>query len=170
MNQELRIKNKGFTLIELLVVIAIIGVLSSIVMASLNTARTKSREAKRMADFKQLQVALEFYFNDNRAYPVASGYWGTCSFGGNRDTVGSNGWIPNLAPDYISVLPTDPRPIGSDGCYLYRSDGKDYKVVARKTSEFLECPPIPESHPFYDPKFSPAECTISIYTPGGSFF
>lgn len=64
-------KQKGFTLIELLVVIAIIGILSSVVLASLNTARQKSRDAKRIADVKQLQLALEFYFDGNRSYPGA---------------------------------------------------------------------------------------------------
>ena len=63
-------KNKGFTLIELLVVIAIIGILSSVVLASLNSARKKSRDAKRISDIKQLQLALELYYNDNSAYPT----------------------------------------------------------------------------------------------------
>ena len=56
-------KNQGFTLIELLVVIAIIGVLASVVLASLNTARKKSRDARRIADIKQIQLALELYFD-----------------------------------------------------------------------------------------------------------
>ncbi len=64
-------KNKGFTLIELLVVIAIIGILASIVLASLNSARKKGRDARRVADIKQLQLALEMYFDSsNNQYPT----------------------------------------------------------------------------------------------------
>jgi len=62
-------RQKGFTLIELLVVIAIIGILSSVVLASLNSARQKSRDAKRVSDIKQLQLALELYFDSNGSYP-----------------------------------------------------------------------------------------------------
>lgn len=56
-------KSKGFTLIELLVVIAIIGVLASVVLASMNSARKKARDARRVADIKQIQLALEMYFD-----------------------------------------------------------------------------------------------------------
>lgn len=61
---------QGFTLIELLVVIAIIGILSSVVLASLNSARQKSRDARRISDIKQIQLALELYFDSNAAYPT----------------------------------------------------------------------------------------------------
>ncbi|MEY4744976.1 MAG: hypothetical protein RL272_921, partial [Candidatus Parcubacteria bacterium] len=47
--------NKGFTLIELLVVIAIIGLLSTLAVVALNSARQKSRDSKRVADIKQIQ-------------------------------------------------------------------------------------------------------------------
>ncbi len=80
---------KGFTLIELLVVIAIIGILSSVVLASLNSARVKARDARRVADLKQIQVALELYYDANSHYPAA--------------TLSSA-----LAPTYISAVPTDP--------------------------------------------------------------
>ncbi len=82
-------KNKGFTLIELLVVIAIIGVLASVVLASLNNARRKSRDARRITDLKQIQLALELYFDGdgNGTYPAAA---------------------TSLAPKYIQTLPADP--------------------------------------------------------------
>lgn len=79
---------RGFTLIELLVVIAIIGILSSVVLASLNDARQKSRDAKRIADIKQLQLALELFYDSNGSYPSTT--------------------APLSAGGYIAVIPSDP--------------------------------------------------------------
>lgn len=59
------LKSKGFTLIELLVVISIIGLLSSVVLASLNTARVKARDARRKADLAQIRTALHLYYDKN---------------------------------------------------------------------------------------------------------
>lgn len=62
-------RRKAFTLIELLVVIAIIGLLSTIVLGALNSAREKARDAKKGEMVKQWQNALELYYFDNNEYP-----------------------------------------------------------------------------------------------------
>jgi len=60
---------KGFTLIEMLVVIAIIGLLSSVVVIGLSGAREKARDARRVADIRQIQNALEISYDATTGYP-----------------------------------------------------------------------------------------------------
>ena len=135
----MKIRN-GFTLIELLVVIAIIGMLSSVVLVSLGPARAKSRDSKRFSDLNQLQLAVELYYDKYGSYPsTGSSWWGEGSLCyGNHDYSGSNGWIPNLAPEFIGELPGDPNPNLSGGlCYLYRSDGTNYMILVHQTMEAI---------------------------------
>jgi type II secretion system protein G len=118
-------KNKnqsGFTLIELLVVVAIIGLLSSIVLISLNVARSRARDAKRIADISQVGKALEVYYNDNSGYPAA--------LTGLQSPVVYMGALP--------VAPTPPdNPIGGSACtdannaYVYTpaSDSTTYTIT-----------------------------------------
>jgi len=108
---------RGFTLIELLVVIAIIGVLSSIVISSLNNARAKGRDAKRLQDINQLMAALELYYTDNNVYPLCNGN-PVC--GGPPDPPSTDplSALP-LTPTYISVIPTDPKYIFREYGYYY---------------------------------------------------
>ena len=154
---------KGFTLIELLVVIAVIGILSSVVLASLNTSRAKSRDAKRLSDVHQIQNALEIYYTTNNAYPTTAGaWWGNCSTYGSHATSGATGYIPNLAPAYIPVLPLDPKPVSTNGCYLYQSNGTDYMLLVYLTVETYTS----SNNPFPRPS-APAELDFAVYTPGG---
>lgn len=121
---------RGFTLIELLVVIAIIGMLSSVVLASLNTARAKSKDARRIADMKQISIALELYFDSNRAYPSTSGAWRSQCAGWGSYT--ANNVIPGLTPTFIPAIPSDPDmsvPVNTC-CYLYQSNGTNFKFLA----------------------------------------
>lgn len=94
---------KGFTLIELLVVIAIVGLLGTISVISLNTARTKARDARRLADARQIVNACEMYFYDYGRYPYLYGFQYIYS--------NTSNWLlleEELSP-YISKLPIDPK-------------------------------------------------------------
>lgn len=111
----MRKSNKGFTLIELLVVIAIIGLLSTLAVVALNSARQKSRDSKRVADIKQVQTALELYFADQNGYPASpTGYLGEtgavalCSTGWT-DTCGAN-------TTYMGLVPSAPTPADGTTC------------------------------------------------------
>ncbi len=91
----------GFTLIELLIVISIITILSSIVLASLNSARARGRDTKRISDIKQIQLSLQLYADANSdKYPPGAQ---------NNSTVAPNIVLQNLlVPTFIPVLPMDP--------------------------------------------------------------
>ena len=64
-NRNKYINNKGFTLVELLVVIAIIGILSSVAVVNLNTARDKAKDAKAMQELSSAHVTAQLNFDSN---------------------------------------------------------------------------------------------------------
>lgn len=129
-------RDRAFTLIELLVVISIISILSSVVLSSLNTARAKARDTRRISDFRQIQIALEQYYQDYGRYPASQG---PCSSATTPNSAWCNSvenyngtrWIAGgaLSP-YLPRDPVDPVPHStvqwgpnndSGGTYFYFS-------------------------------------------------
>ncbi len=114
-------KQKGFTLIELLVVIAILGLLSTLAVVSLNNARAKARDARRVSDVKQIQTALELFFMDAGRYPTTNTEFvigDPLSYGGET---------------YMTKIPSAPTPQdGGATCdglntYTYTRDASDVR-------------------------------------------
>ena len=97
------LRKKGFSLIELLVVIAVIGILASIIMASVNSARDKGLNARRVTDIAQYQLALELYRDANGEYPD------TASWACLGDYSGDSCWIGGSVSEQ-SVLSTALEP------------------------------------------------------------
>lgn len=91
-----RNKKSGFTLIELLVVIAIIGILASVILGSLSTARSKARDARRREHLHSIQTAMELYFSEYGNYCVNTTAGPTGSGGGCQGWFGfeDGGYYP----------------------------------------------------------------------------
>lgn len=109
--------NRAFTLVELLVVIAIIGILSTIVLANLATARAQSRDAKRISDINTLQLAAQLYYDKCNQYPTSSG---------NVPNLASSAGCPSgfALNTFISSIPTPPG--GGTYYYIVNSTWSDF--------------------------------------------
>lgn len=126
-NKNFFISNKGFGLIELLTVIAIIALLSTIAMVVYSGAKQKARDAKRIADAKQISTALNLYFDDKELFPISA----IITLGeGNYSCLNGNGFVASCdtEPIYMKMIPVAPTP-PIDNKYTYASiDGNDYQL------------------------------------------
>ncbi len=89
---------RGFTLIEILVVIAIIAILSGVVLFQIEQSRVKARDAARVSDINQIQIALEAYFEGQPMDPIT----GNKSYPNNYEILATG------ADKYIPAVPKDP--------------------------------------------------------------
>ena len=111
-------REKGFTLIEILIVVAIIGILSSIVLVGLGSFRSRGRDARRVADLREIQNALELYYAKTGAYPVNNDV-DVATLGLQNEGIG------------VTKIPKDP----GNKTYKYGSDGKSYVLSATLEEE-----------------------------------
>lgn len=132
--------NQAFTLIELLVVIAIIGLLSTMVVISVKNARVKARDARRLADLKQIHTAIELYYDLYGHYPTDS-YMDTsvgCITGEGQTLNDTDSWDDGFClggttldfdlHDFINTMPVDPI---NNTYYVYNYDADCYSSGAQ---------------------------------------
>lgn len=137
--------SNGFTLIEVMVVVSIVGILAAVVAVNSVDSGRQGRDAKRQADIRLLQSAVELYKNKYGRYPAActpanaglAGGWSGQQGTDYACAGGSTQYITNLAPEFIPVLPVDPRLNGANSGYVYRTNanGTVYKIKAMRSVE-----------------------------------
>jgi prepilin-type N-terminal cleavage/methylation domain-containing protein len=158
-------RNAGFTIIEMLIVVTVIAMLAGILIPVLADGTSTARDARRAHDLRAIQAALADYFQDHGAYPDTNGNWQGDSTADGGLTYDANGYIPGLVPDYLQSLPRDPDPQYPNATfgYAYRSDGVDFKCIARGTPESYG-----PTNPFRDPQAPNDNWQVS--SPGGYYW
>ncbi len=146
---ESSLNSRGFTLIELLVVIAIIGILSSVVLASLNNARAKARDAERKSDMRAVLNALDLYAFDNGGkYPIAANPGTGCAGARPGYCLGDSNVVAALVPQYLPEMPHDPLYANTTNDYLYQQLNQSVYILLAK-SEKLNSWCVPPSSAMY---------------------
>jgi len=108
----------GFTLMEILIVIAVIGILASVTIAGLDSARTGGRDSARVSDLERVKLGLSLYFASCRRYPNALA---------TGDT--SGGACSQALDTFLPGLPVlDPQGTDYNTHYATSTDGLDYVV------------------------------------------
>lgn len=173
---QLKSDQRGASLLEMMVVISIIMLLATVTAVLLAEVRRNARDTIRMHDLKVVQQALAVYFQERGNYPATpadpsnpqSGvfsWYGTCAAASCHESwgVSTADWVPELAPQYLSFLPLDPAENDCNRCYLYYSDGREYKVVAHLPEE----PRRGSFAAFIDPRRDGGSSDCLLETGGG---
>lgn len=166
-----RNKQTGFTIVELLIVIVVIGILAAISIVAYSGIQQRARDTIRINDLKTIQKVVELYNAEKGSYPLPSN--GSMNWSGNCTTFGSQINYITGASSYASKLPLDPQWKNTDNkCYLYRSDGTDYMILAWNVMESI-CGGDPSnacnsaSIRAMD-RASSTEPSVALYTPGAA--
>jgi prepilin-type N-terminal cleavage/methylation domain-containing protein len=166
LSMSLENNKSGFTLVELMVVVAIIGILASVVLVSLGSARGKTLDSRRISDIKEIQISLEEYLNDRGQLPnIGIGPSGENIAYIDNSTSSNVAWDAlktELAP-YI-LLPEPPNHTSFD-YYAYQSNqrasfnyciakpGGGYWELPAHTPSYLVAARIQNSYPGYPAYF-----------------
>lgn len=169
---QTRQKNHGFTIVELLIVIVIIGILAAITIVAYNGIQVRSRDTIRVSDLRTIHKAIELYKAENGTYPLPAN--GSMNWTGNCTTFGSvTNYITGISV-YASSLPLDPKWKNTDNkCYLYRSNGTDFMILAWNVMENI-CGGDPSNvcnSPeirAMDRQATTSELSIAIFSPGAA--
>ncbi|MBI3305950.1 type II secretion system protein [Candidatus Nomurabacteria bacterium] len=133
---------KGFTLIELLVVVAIIGLLASVVLTSLSSARAKGRDARRLEDINQIRTALEIYAVTYSSYPAS--YANTFYWISDNNYPDTSGFPPcgttGGLQGYLASVCSFKDPQGYPYAYIGNSDGSPKLGARFETSKYQTIP------------------------------
>lgn len=100
---------QGFSLAELLVVLAVIGLITAIGFGSIAVARIKSRDNRRVADMKELQLGLALYYDVYRVYPA-------------QLTI-----LDDSGQKFLPSIPVDPK-TGAQYEYLTYNSNRNYCI------------------------------------------
>lgn len=181
MSKKISSLKNGFTLVELMIVIVIIGVLTTLIIVSLDNTKMTARNTRRLADIKQIQLALKMYYNDTGTFPSSI-------------TPGSS--ISKGGANYMLRVPSNPKPWPDNGCpdqdyqYMPLEGGKRYMLTfclgdttddlskgshIATSNGILNCPtgyiPVPgsaelETNDFCVMKYE-AKCAADVYATTG---
>jgi len=139
-------KEGGFTLIELLVVIAVIGILAAVVLASLNSARTKGRDAAVKSNLATVRVQAQLYYDIYGKYrnPTASGVFSTATCTTGTTMFGDNTGSSIEGQGFASVINSailTAHVAGGSGGMLCNQDATNekYVVFVRMNSGTIWC-------------------------------